>query len=427
MKRITTFTVLSTLLLGLLCGCAPKESGEAVSVESVAMITGVGNTGVMDSFAGKVVSGETAKVKKDADKTVLEVYVEEGDMVQAGDILFAYDTEAMQLALDKLYLDKESYENTVAAAQNEIAELETQKAKANADQQLSYTLQIDARNADIREAQYNTALKEKEIETMEESMEKTEIPSPISGRIMSVGSADDSGDVTMGGDMGAGDTDAFITVMDVSAFRVEGRINELNRGSLMEGMPVIVRSRMDENQTWTGFIDSIDWDKPVSGGNNQMNGGGGDDMTTSSKYPFYVTLDSTDGLILGQHVYIEPDLGSSGEPAGLMLPSWYIVDESYVWAASGKDKLEKRSVTLGAYDPAMDEYEILDGLTPADYIAFPDDTLSEGMDVVYYDESSFGGDSGDPGGEDFDFPEDDAFFDGGVYSDDVPPMEGAVG
>jgi len=38
----------------------------------------------------------------------------------------------------------------------------------------------------------------------------------------------------------------------------------------------------------------------------------------------------------------------------------------------------------------MDEYEILSGIDAGDYLAFPDDTLKEGMTVSYYDESSFG-------------------------------------
>lgn len=402
MKRIISGVMLCAVVLGLLCGCGARDD-EVVAVESVAMITGVGSVGVVDSYAGKIVSGETAEIKKDADKTVLEVFVEEGDMVSEGDPLFAYDTEAMQLSLDKLYLDKESYENTIAAAESEIDELERQKADASSSQQLNYTLQIDARQADIREAEYNMALKDKEIETMEASMDKTEITSPLSGRVMSVKSIDEAGG-SMGGDMGDdmsygggdGASDAFVTVMDVSSYRVEGHINELNRGTLTEGMRVVVRSRTDESQTWTGVIDSIDWEKPVTNTNNgyAMSANSGDDMTSSSKYPFYIVLDNTDDLLLGQHVYIEPDYGQQEEGTGLMLPAYYISDadgDAFVWAANGKDKLEKRSVTLGAYDGEMDQYEILSGLDTTDYIAFPDETLSEGMAVTRYDESSFGG------------------------------------
>lgn len=435
MKRIVTIMALCGLALSLFAGCA-SQSGEAVSVESVSMITGLGPVGAADSYAGKVVSGETAELKKDADKTVLEVFVEEGDMVKEGDVLFSYDTEAMQLSLDKLYLEKESYQNTISAAQSEIEELERQRSNASSSQQLSYTLQIDARGADIREAEYNMALKDKEIAAMEAAMEKTEITSPLSGRVMSVGSLDGA-DPSMGGDMGMnggdGTTDAFITVMDVSSYRVEGHINELNRGALMEGMPVLVRSRTDADQVWHGVIDSIDWEKPVSN-NNPYYYGGGDEMTTSSKYPFYVLLDSTDDLLLGQHVYIEPDFGQDGGSAGLMLPSYYIAGDeqnAWVWAASDREKLEKRSVTLGAYDPDMDEYEIVSGLDYDDYIAFPQEGLSEGMDVVYYDESSFGGgEFYDFGGEEViyeDIPYDDLPMDEGmIFDDDIPLDEGMI-
>ena len=415
MKKLIAGLALCALALGLFSGCAAKKGGEAVSVESVGLITGVGNVGAADSYAGKVVSGETAEVKKDANKTVLEVFVREGDMVQEGDVLFSYDMEAMQLSLDKLRLDRESYENTIAATQNEISELKRQRSSASSSQQLSYTLQIDSREADIREAEYNIALKDKEIEAMEASMEQTEIAAPISGRVMSAGEADDPGDAY--GDDWTGGTDgstsdAFITIMDVSSYRVEGRINELNRGALTEGMRVIIRSRVDD-RTWSGTIDSIDWEKPVSDSNNNVYiyGGNEDEMTQSSKYPFYVMLDGMDGLMLGQHVYIEPDLGQTDGPV-LALPGWYIVDGSFVWAADARGRLEKRSVELGAYDPDMDTYEILSGLTPADYIAFPQDGLSAGMAVVYYDESSFGGE--------------DDFFEGDVFYGDESDFEGDV-
>ena len=117
----------------------------------------------------------------------------------------------------------------------------------------------------------------------------------------------------------------------------------------------------------------------------------------SSKYPFYVALESTDGLLLGQHVYIEPDYGQDAveDADTIHLPSWYLCDiegNPYVWAQSGSGKLEKRNVTLGSYDDMMDTYVIESGLTPDDYIAFPDETLSAGMTCVTYDESNFASD-----------------------------------
>ena len=103
-------------------------------------------------------------------------------------------------------------------------------------------------------------------------------------------------------------------------------------------------------------------------------------------------LDSSDGLLLGQHVYIEPDLGQSDSPTGIQLPAGFINDADaspWVWAQGSNGKLEKRSVTLGEYNGELDTYAVTDGLTASDYIAYPDDTLKAGMSCVTYDESTF--------------------------------------
>ena len=40
---------------------------------------------------------------------------------------------------------------------------------------------------------------------------------------------------------------------------------------------------------------------------------------------------------------------------------------------------------LGAFDETTGEYEILDGLTTEDYVAFPDEALREGMAAIKTD------------------------------------------
>ena len=65
------------------------------------------------------------------------------------------------------------------------------------------------------------------------------------------------------------------------------------------------------------------------------------------------------GLMLGQHVTIEPDHGQATVKDGIWLNSGWIVQEddgsAYVWAAKeGGAKLEKRSVELGEYDSDLD-------------------------------------------------------------------------
>ena len=152
-----------------------------------------------------------------------------------------------------------------------------------------------------------------------------------------------------------------------------------------------------------------------------------DSSAVSSRYPFYVTLENADGLMLGQHVLIELDNGQMEEKEGVWLYSSYIVMEdgetaagmedlmegtestfedlaestetygmedltegtetgttqnAFVWADNGNGRLEKRAVTLGAYDADLDEYEILSGLTEDDLIAWPMEGLYEGIITV---------------------------------------------
>ena len=300
MKKLLAILLGTCLLLGVMSGCG-GDAEDAVTVQKVSDITSQGSVGLVNRYAGLVVSGETATVQK-GDKKVLETYVQEGDFVTEGDVLFCYDNEAMELQLSKLLLELEGYENTISNAEEDIPNLERQRDAAPAAQQLSYSLQIQELQANVREATYNKGLKEREIENLQEALEDTDVRAPISGRVMSVKESDDTSGY------GGSDSDAYITIMDMTTYQVKGTINELNVGTLTEGMSVLVRSRLDENITWSGVLESIDWETKVENNNNRYYyGPGSDEMTSSSKYPFYVKLDDVTGLILGQHVYIEPD------------------------------------------------------------------------------------------------------------------------
>ena len=98
MKKWIAGALTALLILGLgACG----EKGTAVYVQSVAQITGVGAVAMENRFPGMVVSENVTEIKKDADKTVAELKVKEGDDVKAGQELFSYDAEEIQLTLDK--------------------------------------------------------------------------------------------------------------------------------------------------------------------------------------------------------------------------------------------------------------------------------------------------------------------------------------
>ena len=347
MRRMAAALALG-LAVATVGGCGSGQDQAVVSVESVADITGMGNVGVMDKFSGLVVSEEEVKIQKNADMTVKELKVSVGDEVKEGDVLFTYDTDELSINLEKQKLELEQLNNTIETKKEEKKSLEKDKAKAPSSAKLEYTIEIQTAEAEIREAEYNVKEKEAEIKKTKESLKDSGVTSPIDGRVKNV--QDDSGSSEGGMDGmgmdGSGDgSEAFITLMKSGSYQVKGTVNEMSTQNLQEGMPLLIRSRVDGSQTWSGSLERIDFENTVQNNNNSYSSDSSDEMTTATKYPFYVALDTQDGLMLGQHVYIETDLGDGGEeeePA-LKLPSYYIVDadgDAYVWAESSGSKLE---------------------------------------------------------------------------------------
>ena len=377
-KHIIASALTFGLAMGLLSGCGKELP--AVYVQSVATLTGYGSVGAFNTTAGVVVSQNEVKVERDESRKIAELKVEVGQEVTVGQPLFTYDTEEMKLTIDKAVLEIEQLKNSVTDFDTQIAQLEKEKKAAPSSEQLSYTVRIQSLQADKKEAQYNISVKERELQTLHASAENGEVTSPVDGKVQAI---NENG----GYDDRTGQPLPYITLTQSGAYRIKGKVNELNRDEIYTGLQVVLRSRIDAEQTWTGVISEIDTENPENNnGSMTYYYGPMDDTTSSSNYPFYVELDSTEGLMLGQHVYIEPNGGQEQQTA-LMLDASFVqgtAEEGYwVWAADSDDKIERRSITVGTFDEMMNSYEITDGLTPADYIAFPEESVQEGAPVTH--------------------------------------------
>ena len=369
------------LALGLLltgCGDRVGDESEDVYVDSVGELAGMnGFAGVQNRFAGMVEPQATLKVNPEQGRTVKTTLVEEGQSVQEGDPLFVYDTEEIQFTLEQAQLEIEQLDNSISTYYSEIAALEEEKKSASEDNQLQYTIEIQNRLASIKQAEYDKKVKQTEMDKQKNQMENDTVYSTMTGVVQSIDETVLDGDTT---DM-YGQEETYITLMASGEYRIKAKINEQNVHQITPGSAVLVRSRVFEDQTWTGVISEIDTSQTEDNVNGMYYGMSNTDASqTSSSYAFYIVLDSYDGLILGQHVYVELLSESAGEDL-LAIPSAYLMQEGdqwYVWA-DRDGKLEKRAVTLGTYYEVEDTYEILSGLTPEDYIASPREGLSEGQ------------------------------------------------
>ena len=327
-----------------------------------------------------------------------------------------------------------------------IATLEKEKKKASKDQQLSYTIEIETNKMNLKKNEYSQESKQAEIDKLQSATTNTEVRSEIDGVIQKIDNtklSSDDGDTLDDDSTGmdyssdSSDNSAFITILSTGAYRIKGKVNEMNRYSIVQGEPVIVRSRVDDQQIWHGTMGAIDEQSSNSSsgnGNYGMVDSSGDSDTTSSTYPFYVDLETSDGLMLGQHVYIEKDEGQEDKKEGVWLSDFYIVDadsqDPYVWAADEDGKLKKRKVVLGQYDEGLMEYEIADGLTEDDSIAFPTEALTEGLNTadaasmpagasMYYGEDSTDSSDGTDNLDGSDDADDSQSYDG---EDDADPI-----
>ena len=337
-------------------------SGGAVAyvahISNIMGSTGGGN----DRYSGVVEAQQSVKVNKNQEKKIEQVFVSVGDQVIPTTVLFRYDVSEAQKQISSINLDIESLRGTITDKYNAISEF-----KASGDTSQAAIAENDIRVAQlsIQQKQLDLAVKQKEIDTADVLANTTGIIKAINEN-----STDAQGNAT-----------AFIEISQSGDFRVKGTIDETSITSISLGQEMIVRSRTDESKFWTGKITEIKTE-PNAKQNDMYSMGGSSNSEKASTYPFYISLDSSDGLMLGQHVYLEKNNGTAVKKDGIWLDACYVVmegDKAYLWVANQNHRLEKREVEVGELDQNLYQYEIKSGVSESDSIAWPMEDYKEGM------------------------------------------------
>ncbi len=364
-------------------GGSGSSTEGTVYVQSVADMAGTSGIGVINRYTGVVESQDTWSVDRNSDAEVAEIYVSAGDKVSEGTPLFRYSVEKYRSDLSQASIDLERLQNEQSSISSTIAALQKEKQSAAASEQANYTIQIQEQELSLKQKELDIQSKQIEMAKLQSNIENATVTSKIAGVVKSVNTGDTVSQDSTG-------DNSFITVMKTGDLQIKGSVNEANVYELYTGMPVIIYSRVDDS-TWTGTIEKVDTENAQSSGSSFYSTGSGE--SSSSSYPFYVTLDSSEGLIMGQHVYIEENLGQNEvkEKEGLWIYSYMIdfsdPDRPFVWLDE-KGSLVKREVELGEYDETTDTYQITAGLSKEDSIAFPDTSLEEGMKTIPAEEAA---------------------------------------
>lgn len=349
------------------------NSADKVYVEKVSSLN-VANAGVQNRYSGVVEAQESWKVNKEPDREVKEVFVEQGDMVEEGDSLFEYNMDDLKSELSQAELELEGLQNEITDLNSQIAQLTKERNAAPSEEKFQYTAEIQEKENSIKQTEYNIESKKAEMKKKQESIDNAVVTSKIAGVVKSINKS--SG----GGDYASEEDSAYMTILAVGDFRVKGTVSESNVQMLSEQQQVILRSRVDEDQTWTGTISKIDTQNEASDGNSDMmmyDSGNGAEKAT--KYPFYITMDSTDGLMMGQHLFIELDEGQTEKKEGIWLFEGYIVRGNV-----------QEEMAMGSASGDAQEFDVEESLD--------DDASAEDLQSSETSEEDLS--SGDEGGED---------------------------
>jgi HlyD family secretion protein len=383
-----------------------RRSASQSGVAYVSKVTDIGGIiiggGAANRYPGVVESLDTWKINKDPSSTVKDIFVNVGDTVYVGTPLFTYDAEEFSSQLMQAEIDLERMNNEHDSIVKTISQLEKDRRNASSSERSYITIQIQEQELAKKQSELDIQAQQQKITKIKDNIQNASVVSEVEGVVKSISNGDDN-NMNYNGD------NAFITIIRNGEMRVKSQINEQNIGEIVEGDAVIVHSRVDSSITWNGTISKIDYEA-TQNNNNMYMYGYSDGMTSSSSYNFYIDLESSDGMMIGQHVYVEKDSGLSERNDGLWIEEYLIAREdngnAFIWADNGRGRLEKRHIGLGEYDDELMCYRITSGLKEDDLIAVPDPSYVEGMRTASMDEMAFNGMSNgmDPdiaGNEDF--------------------------
>ncbi len=372
-----------TFKSGILSNVSGKsDDSSQIYVTPLTEIMGEQSSYTPEVFMGVVEGQESTSITKSSERELDQIFVAEGDSVSEGTPLFSYKTDNLEAEIVQYGFDIEGYNLNIANSTRQIEKLQTDLAKikgqTDKDKEAREDIQnqINGLNTDIAITQNSIEQTNAKIEENKKKMGNSTVKSPVSGTITKI--ADDTNPYTSDG--------TFITILASKEMRVKGQINEQNVWAINVDEPVTLRSRVDESKTWSGTITKIDTESKQE--KNEASYGGEDSSdSTSTKYPFYVTLDSSEGLMMGQHLYIE--IGQTDAPEmdfsnGTYLYDYYLVyDEDgnpFVWVDKN-GKLAKQPVELGDYYEEQMVYEVK-GIDKKTKIAYPMEDMKEGMKTV---------------------------------------------
>lgn len=298
-----------------------------------------------ESFTGRVASPETVDLRPRVSGYIDEVAFEEGELVQAGDLLFRIDPRPY-----KAREQAARAELALANSQLELASGEAERARRLLESRAISREEYDQRNAALMSARAQVQAARAALDSAELDLHYTRVTAPVSGR---TGRA-----LVTRGNLAKADQTLLTTVVSVDPVHVYFEADEKSAFSsqqlLANGEPRNVRITLggEEGRQFPGELDFVD---------NHLNPGTG-------TLQYRAVLNNPEGLIKpGQFARVEMPVAEMDR--ALMVNRKAVLtdqDRRYVYVVDENNLVTPRQVTTGRQ--VDDRLVIREGLHSGDLV-----------------------------------------------------------
>ncbi|MEH6891138.1 efflux RND transporter periplasmic adaptor subunit [Bacillus sp. JJ864] len=313
-------------------------------------------------FGGEVIPNGIETIAFDPTKGNYELAVKKGDQVKKGQLLFKYNNSSIKLEKSEAEMQKKLAEKEVSLLQKQLdaskQKLQTAKQSGAAGDMLKAAEQeVQAQETQLETKKFEVEKAKQMMQNSQEKENALSVTSPVDGMIEDINKGTEEKAAMSG-----------MTIRTAGPLKVKGQLSEYELSQMKVGQEVSVTSKTVPGKTWTGKVTEI--------GTTPLKNM--DENKTVSNYPFVITLDNSDDLQPGFHVYVT---AKSGEANGLVVPKSSIVkkgDKNIVFVVKG-GKAKEQAITI---EFETDSEAKISGLkTGEQVISKPEKDLQDGMEV----------------------------------------------
>ncbi|QWG67252.1 efflux RND transporter periplasmic adaptor subunit [Bacillus mycoides] len=314
-------------------------------------------------FGGEVIPNGIETISFDPTKGTYESAVKKSDEVKKGQLLFKYNAPTAKQGVTEAEMQKKIAQKEVTLYQKQF---DAAKQKLQKDKNAGLPQEaLKASEIEVQQLESQLEMKKFEVEKSDEMITEAKekvntlsVTSPADGVIDDIVKTADEKTGMSG-----------ITLRHAGPFKVKGQLSEHELASMKVGQEVTVSSKTVTGKNWIGKVTEI--------GSTPLKSM--DENKTVSNYQFTVTLDNSEELQNGFHVYVT---SKSGEATGTIVPKSSIVkkgDKNVVFVVKDS-KAKEQAITV---EFETDSEAKVSGVKKGEQIiSKPEKDLKDGMEVV---------------------------------------------